>query len=338
MKYAFVSAGIIAFGLIGLTLLFLFGALTVNNEQDYYNLKEVTEAAMVESIDIAYYRDTGELKMSQEKFVENFNRRLAESTAAGISNYNVIFEDIVERPPKVSVVIVTSTGEYTVYGDTESFDIANKIDAILAYSPNEDSNSLGTSETDAKKWVKKEMKVKFYSVPYKSASYQDRTSTTDYIKDFIPDELDECVRSDIRNVEFERIENVKRMTTQAELDHYMAIFEDTYEFDRANSNSYRFEDIRIRYQASSITIGPNNFEFIHNINDENDESEDVYTCNTTQDNAIESVIRWNDSGYNCGSNVSPENISTNTNRTTIIRNTCLLGITYDVIFTYEQYE
>ena len=72
MKYAFVSAGIIAFGLIGLTLLFLFGALTVNNEQDYYNLKEVTEAAMVESIDIAYYRKTGELKMSQEKFVENF--------------------------------------------------------------------------------------------------------------------------------------------------------------------------------------------------------------------------------------------------------------------------
>lgn len=335
MKYAFVSAGIIAFGLIGLTLLFLFGALTVNNEQDYYNLKEVTEAAMVESIDIAYYRDTGELKMSQEKFVENFNRRLAESTAAGVSNYNVIFEDIVERPPKVSVVIVTSTGEYTVYGDTESFDIANKIDAILAYTPNEDSNSLGTSETDAKKWVKKEMKVKFYSSPYKSASYHNTEATIDYIKKFIPDELDECVRSDIRNVEFERIENVKRMTTQAELDHYLATFEETYEFDFENSGSYQPKDTLIRYQAASITIGPNNFEFIHNINDENDESEDVYTCNSAKDGAIESVIRWKEDNYNCGSNIAPELIAMN-GRT--IRNTCILGITYDVIFTYEQYE
>ena len=335
MKYAFVSAGIIAFGLIGLTLLFLFGALTVNNEQDYYNLKEVTEAAMVESIDIAYYRDTGELKMSQEKFVENFNRRLAESTAAGVSNYNVIFEDIVERPPKVSVVIVTSTGEYTVYGDTESFDIANKIDAILAYSPNEESNSLGTNEPNAKKWVKKEMKVKFYSSPYKSASYRNTEPTVDYIKKFIPDELDECTRSDIRNVEFERIENVQTMKTQAELDHYLAFLEVTYEFDFENSGSYKPEDTLIRYQAESMSVGPENFEFLHNINDENDKNEDVYTCNASKDNNIESVIRWKENSYNCGSNTAPELIAMNGK---VIRNTCALGITYDVIFTYEQYE
>lgn len=336
MKYAFVSAGIIAFGLIGLTLLFLFGALTVNNEQDYYNLKEVTEAAMVESIDIAYYRDTGELKMLQEKFVENFNRRLAESTAAGVSNYNVIFEDIVERPPKVSVVIVTSTGEYTVYGDTESFDIANKIDAILAYSTNEDSNSLGTNDTDAKKWVKKEMKVKFYSVPYTTASLTTSSKPTiDYIKRFIPDELDECERSDIRDVEFNRVENVKKMTTQAELDHYLKTFSETYEFDRENSGSYRDEDMLSRYIVESIDIGPEDFKYYYNNKDHNIDSNDVYTCNSAKDESVDHVIAWIPDGYNCGDNVSPKNTAMNGKP---IRNTCLLGITYDVVFTYEQYE
>ena len=336
MKYAFVSAGIIAFGLIGLTLLFLFGALTVNNEQDYYNLKEVTEAAMVESIDIAYYRDTGELKMSQEKFVENFNRRLAESTAAGVSNYDVIFEDIVERPPKVSVVIVTSTGEYTVYGDTTSFDIANKIDAILAYSPTEDSNSLGTDDPDAKEWVPKEMKVKFYSIPYASATrHQFRGPVVDKIKKFIPDSLNECLRSDIRNVEFERVENVKTMTTQAEVDHYNLVKRDTYDYDWENSASYQKKDALIRYQAESITVGTSNFEYYYNNNDTNIDSNDVYTCNSNVDGSVENVIVWSPSSYDCGDNVLPENIAVNG---ATIRNTCLVGITYDVVFTYEQYE
>ena len=131
MKYAFVSAGIIAFGLIGLTLLFLFGALTVNNEQDYYLLREVTKAAMLESVDLAYYRDTGEVKIVQEKFVENFTRRFAESVNFTSEGYTIRFYDIIESPPKVSIVINTDIGDYTIYEETDSYSIANQLDAIL---------------------------------------------------------------------------------------------------------------------------------------------------------------------------------------------------------------
>ncbi len=336
MKYAFVSAGIIAFGLIGLTLLFLFGALTVNNEQDYYNLKEVTEAAMVESIDIAYYRDTGELKMSQEKFVENFTRRFSASTAAGVSNYDIVFEDIVERPPKVSVLIVTSTGEYTVYGDTQSFDIANKIDAILAYSPNEESNSLGTSSTDSKKWVKKEMKVKMYTFPHISdqtpGTYR-RITITNYIKDFIPDELDECTRSDIRNVKFNRVENVSTMKTQAEMEHYSLISRDTYEYDWDSLTDTSNKVAYIQYQAEKIEIGPEDFTYYHDNNNRNDDSDDIFNCSVSNDPS-ENVIEWT-ALVDCGKNILPYAEGDDGSDG---RHLCGVALTYDIVFTYEQYE
>jgi len=63
------------FGLVGFAIIFLFVQLTVNSDEEYYLLKEVTEAAMYDSVDLAYYRSTGELKIVKEKFVESFFRR-----------------------------------------------------------------------------------------------------------------------------------------------------------------------------------------------------------------------------------------------------------------------
>ena len=131
MKWSYVSAFVVGAGLIGLGILMLFQNLTTQNEQDYYLLKETTEAAMLDAVDVAYYRATGELKIVEEKFIENFTRRFAEVASLNSSGYTLEFYDIIEVPPKVSVKIKSGTDEYTFNGDAASFDIVNQLDAIL---------------------------------------------------------------------------------------------------------------------------------------------------------------------------------------------------------------
>ena len=94
MKWSFATLGLIMIGLFGFLIIIMFNEITVSNEQDYYTLKDATEAAMIESVDIAYYRLTGEIKMSQEKFVENFTRRFTETSTFGQGNYNIVFNQI----------------------------------------------------------------------------------------------------------------------------------------------------------------------------------------------------------------------------------------------------
>ena len=90
MKWSFASVGLIVLGLVGITIIMLFEQITTSNENDYYLLKEVTEASMIDAIDISYYRDTGELKIVKEKFVENFTRRFSESTLLTGTGYTIL--------------------------------------------------------------------------------------------------------------------------------------------------------------------------------------------------------------------------------------------------------
>lgn len=131
MKWSYVGVGAIVAGLIGFSILLLFQSLTTKNEEEYYNLKEVCEASMIDAVDIAYYRDTGEVKIIEQKFIENFIRRFANVTSFNSSGYTIEFYDIIEIPPKVSVVIKTGTGTINVGGSAEEFDIVNQLDAIL---------------------------------------------------------------------------------------------------------------------------------------------------------------------------------------------------------------
>ena len=89
MKWSFASVGLIVLGLVGLSIIILFQNITTNNENDYYFLKEVTEASMIDAIDMDYYRESGELKIIKDKFVESFTRRFAESTVFASSNYKL---------------------------------------------------------------------------------------------------------------------------------------------------------------------------------------------------------------------------------------------------------
>ena len=131
MKWSFAIAGVVIAGLIGLAIIMLFQNITTNNEQDYYLLKEVAEAAMTESVDVAYYRTTGEIKISEQKFVENFIRRYAEVASFNANGYKIEFYDIMEVPPKASIRVTSKSDAYKITTDAQNFEIVNELNAIL---------------------------------------------------------------------------------------------------------------------------------------------------------------------------------------------------------------
>lgn len=141
MKYSFLGMALIMAGLLGVAFIVMFQSITVNNESEYYVLKEAMEAAMLESVDVTCYRNDqldgcgGVIKISEQKFVENFTRRFATSVSGDVNEYQIEFYDIIESPPKASVVIKGKTQEYGIMaGDGEgSFDIVNSLDGILVY-------------------------------------------------------------------------------------------------------------------------------------------------------------------------------------------------------------
>lgn len=137
MKWTFASTGMILIGLFGIVIIILFHEITVSNEQDYYTLKEATEASMIEAVDSAYYRLTGKIKISEEKFVENFTKRFIQTSTFGQGNYYVDFYQITEYPAKVSLRIVDATNSYNIFtsfdesiGSTQA-NVVNELSAIL---------------------------------------------------------------------------------------------------------------------------------------------------------------------------------------------------------------
>lgn len=130
MKESLWGYWIVVLGLFILVVMMLLQNYTTTNQQDYYLLKEVTDAAMEESIDLAHYRKYGEIRIVKEKFMENFVRRFS-ATVNINKTYDIDFYAIYEAPPKVSVMVRTSTDQYAVMGDIDSVGIVNRIDAIL---------------------------------------------------------------------------------------------------------------------------------------------------------------------------------------------------------------
>lgn len=104
--------------------------LTTSNTQDYYLIKEITEAALVDAVDYSYYRTFGEIKINKEKFYESFVRRFAEN-ASSTTTYTVSFYGVYEAPPKASVEIKSKSNTFNVMGDSETFDMTERIDAII---------------------------------------------------------------------------------------------------------------------------------------------------------------------------------------------------------------
>ena len=150
-------------GILGILLINLFGNITINNEQDYYLLKEITKAALIDSVDIQAYREgigydgvtsitdpesmhcmegkTGVIRIVKERFVESFIRHFAENVDRN-KKYTITFNDIDECPPKVSVTITTNESlswfaklfgkkNEKVDYNTDTADVVNVLNAIL---------------------------------------------------------------------------------------------------------------------------------------------------------------------------------------------------------------
>ena len=137
MKYAYLSLGIILVGILGLSFITFFQNVTINNESEYYVLKESVEASMYESIDMSYYMTTGKLKILEEKFVSNCTRRFYSSIEGNSNGYSLSFYDIMESPSKVSVVATSKTDNYQLgfSSNVSSADIQNKLSGILEFDP-----------------------------------------------------------------------------------------------------------------------------------------------------------------------------------------------------------
>lgn len=117
-------------GLLMIAVIIVITDITTTSDQNYYMLKEISEASMMESVDYAYYRKYGDLRINSEKFMENFIRRYAEVVTINKTS-RLSFYDIYESPPKVTVEISTKSTQILINADSTMFDITNRLDAIL---------------------------------------------------------------------------------------------------------------------------------------------------------------------------------------------------------------
>lgn len=130
MKESLWGYWLVILGIMVIMIMILMQSYTTTNQQDYYLVKEITYAAMYDSIDYGYYKKNKELKIVKEKFVENFVRRFAESATLN-KTYKVNFYSIYETPPAVSVEIKTNSGEFLVGSERTDLNVTTRLTAIL---------------------------------------------------------------------------------------------------------------------------------------------------------------------------------------------------------------
>lgn len=148
MKESYWGYWFIVLGLFVVSILLLTNDATTTSTQDYYQLKEVANSAIYDSVDYAYFSQTGEIRIHKEVFVENFLRRFAE-TVSPSKTYDVEFYDLYESPPKVSVKISTKSDGFIIGRDTgedavTDLDVVNSIDLVVEFNNKE----LECSEED----------------------------------------------------------------------------------------------------------------------------------------------------------------------------------------------
>ena len=130
MKESYWGYWLLVLDVFVVVILLLIQNVTSNNTEDSYNVKQISEAAMVDAVDYAYYRQYGELKINKEKFMESFLRRFADAVS-NTNSYEITFTGIYEAPPKVSVEVNSKTNTYVVASDSTTFDMSTRVDAIL---------------------------------------------------------------------------------------------------------------------------------------------------------------------------------------------------------------
>lgn len=147
MNKGMLTVGIILLAVISLLLINVISNYSTGGELDYYLVKDTTEAAIEDAIDLQYYRHSGLIRMDKEKFVEGFIRRFADSVD-NTRSYDVAFYDLNEVPPKVSVKVDSLT---VLSFSGESANISTSLDAIVESDYKSDpytSEALGDINND----------------------------------------------------------------------------------------------------------------------------------------------------------------------------------------------
>lgn len=298
---------LIALGIGVITVMMLVQSYTTINQEDYYLLKEVTQAAMNDAIDYNHYRQYGELKINREKFVENFMRRFSESVK-GNKNYKVDFYDIYETPPKVSVKVSTKTSSFNVSGDTMDLDVTNSIDAIL------ENNSTNT------------ITAIFYSSGYDYCP-EDRQDALGYctltnkqtlnetgILSYIQKKINDPNVS-IENIKLVSSKYIGRMETEKDYNSYWEMFNNTYLYTGGfgQDKSGRSIDKQIANEIVDVKLVVNNDLFAWNLK---------FKCHDDDGKTGKGSKR----GFGPGSEDSYGND---------IEGQCLIGIKYELKFEYS---
>ncbi len=130
MRESYWAYWLVLLGVFVIGVMMLVNNISTTNTQDYYNIKEVTQASMIDAVDFSYYRLYGNIKMSEAKFVENFTRRFVENINMA-NTYDVKFYDLYEVPPKVSVKVSTGSRSFNIANSRNDYDVVTTINAIL---------------------------------------------------------------------------------------------------------------------------------------------------------------------------------------------------------------
>ena len=144
MKESYWGYWFILMGVFIVVVMMFTQDATTSTTQDYYQLKEVANSAIYDSIDYAYYSQTKQVRMLKEVFVENFIRRFSE-TASMTDTYQIDFFDLYESPPKVSVKVTSATGDYNIAKENTAVDIVNSIDIVVEFDSA--SNVINTEDS-----------------------------------------------------------------------------------------------------------------------------------------------------------------------------------------------
>ena len=134
MNKAMLTVGIILLSIIALGVINVIQNYTTGQELDYYLLKETTEAAMEDAVDLSYYREQSIIRMDKEKFAESFIKRFSRSVDDRRS-YEISFYDVNEIPPKASVEVKSATSKSFYSG---AVDITTKLDMIVESNDKKD--------------------------------------------------------------------------------------------------------------------------------------------------------------------------------------------------------
>ncbi len=131
MKESFWAVMIVGLGITSIFLVYFFQTVTNTSEHNYELLKETTEAAMFDALDLSAYRADETIRIDQERFVDSFIRRFAEDATLS-HEYKISIYDVHEEPPKVSIKVSTfNVGFFSLGSEATSFSLTNQIDAIL---------------------------------------------------------------------------------------------------------------------------------------------------------------------------------------------------------------